>query len=80
MPLALLSPPADVSSYPLAVGEDPGHVMDQLGHADASFTLNVYRKAMSRRDGERERLRALVRGEVLSPTVNDALENRAEHP
>jgi len=36
--------------------------MTQLGHADPRFTLRVYTHLMSRRDGERERLRALVQG------------------
>ena len=45
-----------------ACGEDPAYVMAQLGHADARFTLRVYTHAMSRRDGERDRLRALVEG------------------
>lgn len=43
-----------------ACGEDPAYVMAQLGHADPRFTLRVYTHLMSRRDGERERLRALV--------------------
>jgi integrase len=46
-----------------ALGEDPAYVMDQLGHSDARFTLRVYTHSMSRRDGERERLRALADGE-----------------
>lgn len=45
-----------------AVGEDPRYVMGQLGHADAGFTLSVYGHEMERRDGERDRLRALVDG------------------
>jgi integrase len=45
-----------------ACGEDPAYVMAQLGHADPRFTLRVYTHLMSRRDGERERLRALVQG------------------
>lgn len=53
------------ASILVATGEDPGHVMDQMGHADAKFTLGVYRKAMKRRDGEKDRLASLVRGEEL---------------
>jgi integrase len=45
-----------------ACGEDPAYVMAQLGHADPRFTLRFYTHLMSRRDGERERLRALVQG------------------
>lgn len=36
--------------------------MAQLGHADPRFTLRVYIHLMSRRDGERGRLKALVEG------------------
>jgi integrase len=45
-----------------ACGEDPSYVMAQLGHSDPKFTLRVYTHLMSRRDGERERLKALVEG------------------
>ena len=31
-------------------------------HSDPKFTLRVYTRLMSRRDGERERLKALVQG------------------
>jgi integrase len=50
------------ASLLIAKGEDPAYVMTQLGHTDATFTLTVYTHAMRRRDGERERLRALVEG------------------
>ncbi|HEX4033728.1 MAG TPA: tyrosine-type recombinase/integrase [Solirubrobacteraceae bacterium] len=36
------------ASLLVALGVDPGAVMDQLGHADAGFTLRVYRHAMRR--------------------------------
>jgi hypothetical protein len=36
--------------------------MDQLGHTDPKLTLRLYTHMMRRRDGERERLRALVEG------------------
>jgi integrase len=45
-----------------ACGEDPAYVMHQLGHTDPRFTLRVYTHVMSRREGGRERLQALVRG------------------
>jgi hypothetical protein len=45
--------------------ENPRYVMGQIGHADAAFTLRVYAKVMDRRDGEPERLRALVKGDTL---------------
>lgn len=53
------------ASVLVALGEDVGHVMDSLGHTDAGFTLSVYRKAMKRRDGQREQLQALVNGKPL---------------
>jgi len=37
--------------------------MAQMGHTTANLTLSVYAKAMAWRDGERERLRALIEGE-----------------
>lgn len=52
------------ASLLVALGEDPGYVMDQLGHEKAEFTLSVYRRSMKRKDGERERLRALVEGSL----------------
>jgi hypothetical protein len=44
------------------IGEDPAHVMSQMGHTDPAFTLRVYAHAMRRDEGARERLRALVNG------------------
>jgi len=63
-----------------ALGEDPGIVMDEMGHTDPALALRVYRQAMRRDDGERGRLRALVDGvepaaEVAAPAgalVEDA--------
>lgn len=46
----------------VALGENPTYVMGQLGHEKAEFTLAVYSRQMARRDGESERLRALVEG------------------
>ena len=48
-----------------AIGEDPGVVMDEMGHTDEGLALSVYRQAMRREDGEREALRALVEGADL---------------
>jgi integrase len=53
------------ASAALALGEDAGYVADQLGHADAGFTYSRYRRTMNRRDGERDRLRALLEGEPI---------------
>jgi hypothetical protein len=38
-------------------------VIGQLGHIDPTLTLRIYAREMARRDGERDRLRALVKGE-----------------
>jgi|SRR5215217_3361118 integrase len=56
------------ASILVAKGEDPAYVMVQLGHATPHLTLSMYAKAMQRRDGERERLRALVDGQQWAPT------------
>ena len=50
------------ASLLVALGEDPRHVMSQLGHTDPAFTLRLYTHTMRRDDGERQRLRALVEG------------------
>ena len=51
------------ASILVALGEDPISVMSQIGHTDPAFTLRVYTHLMSRDPADRERLRALVRGE-----------------
>ena len=48
------------ASILVALGVDPGSVMDQLGHTDPGFTLRVYRHGMRRDRTARESLRALV--------------------
>ncbi len=63
-----------------ACGEDPAYVMHQLGHADPRFTLRVYTHLMSRRDGERERLRALVEGVEWALTGTNADATTQEPP
>ena len=50
------------ASILFAVGEPAPYVMSQLGHVDAKMTLGVSARVMNRRDGEPERLRALVEG------------------
>jgi integrase len=45
-----------------ALGEDPGAVMDEMGHADPGLALRVYRQAMRRGEDEKVRLRALAEG------------------
>ena len=48
------------ASLLVALGTDPGAVMDQLGHADADFTLRVYRHGMRRDEDSRAQLARLV--------------------
>ena len=60
------------ASLLVAIGTDPGAVMDQLGHADAGFTLRVYRHGMRRDAAAKQRLCALV-GVDPSPTGADTL-------
>lgn len=45
-----------------ALGEAPPYVMRQMGHTSPHLALAVYAREMDRRDGEPERLRALVDG------------------
>lgn len=60
------------ASLLVALGEDPGHAMDQLGHTDPAFTLRVYRHAMRRDPGEKDRLRALVGADLAAGTGTGA--------
>jgi len=53
----------------VALGEDVYYVMGQVGHTDPKLTLTVYTKQMERRDGEREKLKALV-GAAPSPVAS----------
>jgi integrase len=46
-----------------ALGEDPGVVMDEMGHADPGLALRVYRQSMRRGEDEKAALRRLVEGE-----------------
>lgn len=48
------------ASVLVALGEDPGSVMDQLGHTDPAFTLRVYRHGMRRDAAAKQALRRLV--------------------
>jgi integrase len=49
-----------------ALGEDPGVVMDEMGHTDPALALRVYRQAMRRGEDEKAALRALVEGGVMA--------------
>jgi integrase len=59
------------ASILVALGVDPGSVMDQLGHADPAFTLRVYRHGMRRDGPAKQRLRALVGGADWAPERNN---------
>lgn len=48
------------ASLLVALGTDPGAVMDQLGHTDPGFTLRVYRHGMRRDDESKVQLATLV--------------------
>jgi integrase len=45
-----------------ALGEDPGVVMDEMGHTDPGLALRVYRQSMRRGEDEKVALRALIEG------------------
>lgn len=45
-----------------AIGEDPGVVMDEMGHTYPALALRVYRQSMRRGHDEKAALRALVEG------------------
>jgi integrase len=48
------------ASLLFAIGETPPYVMAQMGHSTPNLTLAIYARQMDRRDGEPERLEALV--------------------
>ncbi len=62
------------ASILVALGVDPGSVMDQIGHTDPGFTLRVYRHGMRRDGTSRECLRALIGGDEGPQMSNDGLE------
>jgi hypothetical protein len=48
------------ASLLVALGVDPGAVMDQLGHTESSFTIRVYRHGMRRDHASKEHLQRFV--------------------
>jgi integrase len=62
-----------------ALGEDPGVVMDEMGHTDPALALRVYRQSMRRGEDEKAQLRALVEGGVLANS-GQRDEKRVESP
>ena len=59
-----------VASVLYARGETPTLRHGADGHTSPDLALSIYAREMDRRDGEPERLRALVRGEAL-PLAGD---------
>lgn len=57
------------ASLLFALGEPPTYVMGQMGHTTPGFTLALYVREMNRRDGERQRLKALVAGDTHQPAA-----------
>jgi integrase len=49
-----------------ALGEDPGVVMDEMGHTNPALALRVYRQAMRRGEDEKAQLAELVEGSQLA--------------
>jgi integrase len=49
-----------------ALGEDPGTVLDEMGHTDPALALRVYRQAMRRDEGDKAQLTALVDGGIVA--------------
>jgi integrase len=66
------------ASILLAVGESPVYAMNQLGHVDPTVTRGIYAKVMDRRDGEAERLKALVLGEFWYRKGTETVSSEAE--
>lgn len=62
------------ASLLFALGETPPYVMAQMGHTTPNLTLAIYARQMDRRDGEPERLKALVEGRnyIRSPPLRSA--------
>jgi integrase len=61
-----------------ALGEDPGIVMDEMGHTDPALALRVYRQTMRRGEDEKRRLRTLVDGgDIESPDTAMEVPNAA---
>jgi integrase len=63
-----------------AIGEDPGVVMDEMGHTDPGLALRIYRKAMRRDENEKARLRKLVDdgGEVVASEASATAQQTAQ--
>src|ERR1019366_6899017 len=64
------------ASLLFAIDETPPYVMAQMGHTTANLTLAVYARQMNRRDGEPERLKALVRGAEMAAIGSQRRDSR----
>ncbi len=49
-----------------ALGEDPGIVMDEMGHTNPALALRVYRQSMRRGEDEKAQLRTLIEGAEMA--------------
>ena len=65
------------ASLLFALEETPPYVMEQMGHTTPNLTLTIYARQMNRRDGEYERLKALVSGEDSITSCSGATERTA---
>ena len=63
-----------------ALGEDPGVVMDEMGHADPGLALRIYRHAMRRGEDEKAALQRLVNGAVLAANGSTGENRGGEGP
>ncbi len=61
-----------------ALGEDPGVVMDEMGHTDPALALRVYRQSMRRGEDEKQQLRALIEGGELAVIGRRAAKTTSE--
>jgi hypothetical protein len=64
------------ASLLFAIGETPPYVMAQMGHTTPALTLAIYARQMDRRDGEPERLKALVEGRGWASGSAPAIRDR----
>lgn len=68
------------ASLLVCLGVDPGAVMDQLGHANAAFTLRAYRHAMRRSPDGKRQLAALVGARHWAPMGTSSVFEALQQP
>ncbi len=68
------------ASLLFAIGETPPYVMAQMGHTTPNLTLAIYARQMNRRDGEAERLKALIEGRDWAATGSSSDINPSNAP